>query len=102
MKRSWLCLLCVCTSTASLFAQAQSSSGDLRGTIVDPGGAAIAQAKVTASDQERGTSRATVTDNAGEYRIPLLPAGTYQLRIEAVGFNTKVMEGVVIRVGDTV
>ena len=102
MKRPWLCLLCVCAFTASLFAQAQSSSGDLRGAVVDPGGAAIGQAKITASDPERGTSRSTITDSSGEYRIPLLPAGTYQVRIEAVGFNTRVMEGVVIRVGDTV
>ncbi len=102
MRQLRLLLLWIGVAAAPLFAQAQASSGDLRGTVTDPGGAAISQAKVRASDPAHGVQRSTTTDAAGEYRIPLLPPGTYQVRVEAAGFTSKVLDGVVIRVGDTV
>ncbi len=89
-------------SCVLLFGQAQSTSGDLKGNVVDPSGAAIAQAKLTILNAERGITRTTATDTAGEFNLPLLTPGIYKLRVEAPGFTTKVLDGLQVRVGDTV
>jgi hypothetical protein len=86
----------------SLFGQAQVSSGDITGSVLDPTGAVLANAKITASDPERGTTRTTTSDNRGEYRIPLLPPGSYRVRAEAPGFAVTNIDGVEVRVGDVV
>lgn len=85
-----------------MYGQAQVSSGDLKGTVLDPAGGAIVKVSVTASDPEKGITRMAITDEEGQYRIPLLPPGTYNVRLEAAGFATKVLQGVEVRVGDTV
>src|SRR5215469_12644375 len=84
-----------------LFAQAQVSSGDLTGTIMDPKGAAIPSARIIASASERGVTRTAESDSTGQYRIALLPPGSYRVRVEAQGFRTRVLEGVAVQVGET-
>ncbi len=84
------------------FGQAQTSSGDLSGTVTDASGARIARAAVTATNPDVGFSRSTQTDEDGNYRLPLLPPAVYRLRVEAPGFATAVVERVPVRVGDTV
>ncbi len=81
---------------------AQVSSGELRGTVADPNGGAILNAKVTATSPDRGITRSTTSRGDGEYRIPLLPPGTYNVRVEAQGFTTQVMQDVPVQVGETV
>jgi hypothetical protein len=82
--------------------QAQSNSGDIRVSVVDQTGAALARASVTASDTERGISRSAHAGPNGDALLSLLPPGRYRLRVEAEGFTTKLLEGVEVRVGDTV
>jgi hypothetical protein len=84
------------------FGQAQISSGDLTGVVTDPAGARIANAKITAFDSARGISRTVVSDSSGDYHVAALRPGTYRVRAESPGFATKVIEGVEIRIGDTV
>ncbi len=86
--------------SASLFGQAQSSAGDLRGRVIDASQASIARAKLTITDPERGLTRSTESDLRGEFALPLLPPGIYRLRVEAQGFATKTYEALEIRVGD--
>ncbi|MGC9158134.1 MAG: carboxypeptidase regulatory-like domain-containing protein [Terracidiphilus sp.] len=63
-------------------------SGDIAGTVLDPSGAAIPGAKVTAtSNATRATSSATTT-GTGAYRFALLPPGTYTVSASAPGFRT--------------
>ncbi|MBI3280747.1 MAG: carboxypeptidase regulatory-like domain-containing protein, partial [Acidobacteria bacterium] len=84
------------------FGQSQISSGDITGTVTDPSGSAVAKAKITASESDRGITRSAQTNAAGEFRIPLVPPGLYRVRIEAPGFAAKLIDGVEVRVGDTV
>lgn len=90
------------STSAVLFAQAQSASGDVKGTISDPTGASIAKAKVTITNADRGITRATTADDHGDYSLPLLPPGSYRLRVESPGFSTVVLDDVAVRVGDIV
>jgi hypothetical protein len=84
------------------FAQAQSSSADLKGTVLDPAGSTIAKAKLTITNVDRGIARTTGSGESGEFSLPLLPPGVYRLRVEAQGFTPKLIEGIELRVGDTV
>jgi hypothetical protein len=90
------------TAALSCFGQAQVSSGDITGIVTDPSGGAIAGARITATEGGRGLTRTTQSNQAGEYRLSLLTPGQYRVRVEAPGFALKNIEGVEVRVGDTV
>jgi outer membrane receptor protein involved in Fe transport len=61
-------------------------TGELRGTVVDPSGAAISSAKVSLTSVETGQVREQTTNTQGEFAFNLLPVGTYEVRAEASGF----------------
>jgi iron complex outermembrane recepter protein len=71
------------SSLAPVAAIAQSAG--IRGSILDPSGAAIAGAHISLSG--RGTGPATASDAAGNYQFSSLMPGTYTLTIDAPGFG---------------
>jgi hypothetical protein len=80
---------------AALFATvsplwSQQVAATITGTVTDPSGAPVAGASVTATNQDRGTKWSTETDSSGLYYLPAVPVGTYDLRIEAKGFQATV------------
>ena len=62
--------------------------GSIVGRVIDPSGAAVANAKVTAIQASTGFSRTAVTDSEGLYVLPSLPPSIYNLTVEATGFST--------------
>jgi Carboxypeptidase regulatory-like domain len=78
-------LLSICGGNATL---AQEVTAAITGTVTDPSGAAVAGATVTAKSVERGIPYTAVTNDAGVYRVPLLPPGDYDMRVEKTGFHT--------------
>lgn len=66
---------------------AQSFTGSIRGSVTDPTKAAIAGAKVTVIDADRGVEYPTVADSLGRYSFTTLPAARYNLIVEAAGFR---------------
>src|SRR5581483_10677383 len=80
----------VCLSVTPLAAQEVSAS--ITGRVTDPSGSAIVGAKVNAKDLDRGTQWPTTTNDEGIYAFPRIPAGSYELRVEAQGFKTFVQE----------
>ena len=78
---------------------AQETTGRMVGTITDASGAVVPNAKITATNDSTGFSRDTITGPQGDYRLGLLPPGTYTTRIEAKGFSTVQQKGVVIEIG---
>ena len=89
-------------AAALAWPQAQSTSGDVKGNVLDETGGAISKAKLTITDPDRGISRSADTNSNGEFNLPLVPPGRYKLKAEAPGFTTKMLEGVEVRVGDVV
>ena len=88
--------------TAGLsFAQGVGSSGDLTGTVTDPTGAQVPNAKVTASDAAKGVQRSVETDEHGLYRLTGLPPSSYKVTVEHSGFQTQVASTVALTVGQT-
>src|SRR5215472_2510728 len=100
--RVLVCLM-VCTLLASgvAFAQGVGASGDITGTVVDPSGAVLPNATVTATDAERGIKRTSNSDNNGHYEIPGLLPAVYNVSVEHARFQTSIQKGVVINVGQT-
>lgn len=82
-----------------LWAQAAASSADLTGTVLDSSKAVIPGATVTATNTATQLTRSALCNQSGEYRISLLPPGTYDVKAEANGFSTGVRKGVVLTVG---
>jgi outer membrane receptor protein involved in Fe transport len=81
--------------------QAQNiSTAQLSGTVHDQSGAVIPNATVTVSDASRGFSRSTTSDGQGNYKLLLLPPGTYTITASYTGFNTFVDKNVVLNIGD--
>src|SRR5215470_9870123 len=67
--------------------QAQTFRGTILGTVSDTSGAIIPEAAVTAKNVTTGLERSTKTDSSGNYSIPELPIGTYEVRVEMRGFQ---------------
>ena len=62
------------------------ATGDLHVTVRDPKGGVVTNAAVTARDESKGLERATSENTDGQYRILLLPPGTYTVTVTAPGF----------------
>ncbi len=73
----------------------------MTGTITDPAGAVVPAAKVSAKNTETGTVAATLTTETGNYTLPSLAIGTYELSVEAPGFNKSTQSGLRIQVAQT-
>ena len=56
----------------------QGAAALVTGTVQDETGAVLPGATVTATNQESGVQRVTVTDEFGRYRLPALMPGTYR------------------------
>jgi hypothetical protein len=80
---------------------AQQITGSIRGTVIDPSGAMVQAAAVTARQTETGLTRAAVTDRQGEYVLVELPIGHYQLEIRAKGFQKYLQQGISLEVNET-
>ena len=78
---------------------AQATTGNLTGTVTDPGGAAIVGARVVATNQETQTQYEFTTTGEGNFRIPNLPPGRYNVTVEAAGFKRAQITDVEVRLG---
>jgi outer membrane receptor protein involved in Fe transport len=68
------------------------------GTVTDQSGAVVSQAAVTAKNLATGASHETSTNNVGQYTIPNLKVGAYQVMIDKAGFRRGVVERVRLEV----
>jgi hypothetical protein len=93
-----LTLTLVFSTSSSVLAQLGTSS--IAGTVLDPRGAAIAQARVTVKNKATGQTREARTGDDGSYTIQNLSPATYEVRVEAQGFASTVVENVEVRVGE--
>ena len=82
-------------------AKAQSTA-TLQGTVTDPSGAAVANAKVVVTNEATGVQSETVSDSAGAFLFPSLSIGDYKLEITASGFQKIVLTGLKLEVATAV
>ena len=91
---------CLFVSAAALFAQ--SDRGTITGTISDATGAVVASAPVQARNTETGALYPVAASGTGNYTIPQLPSGTYELNVNVPGFKKFVRTGLIIQAAQTI
>src|SRR6185295_5227870 len=98
MKRSMLASLAGIVFLCGAVAYAQTSAGSLGGTITDPNGASIPDAKVTATNVATGAKQEVVSTAAGLYLFSALPVSQYSVTVEKPGFKKLNRPNIEIRV----
>lgn len=73
-------------------------SGEISGIVTDPSGSAIVGASVSVSDTATGATRNELSNSSGLYSFPALSPGTYNLAVDARGFQKQVRSNVTIQV----
>jgi hypothetical protein len=99
MTKLRFCLVSLVVLLFALAAMAQIQFGQFAGTVTDPTGAAVPNAKITISNQATGLSVTATTGASGSYQASELPPGTYKISIEAAGFKTWNDVGVTLNAG---
>ena len=78
--------VCFCGSNGHCGLRRQTAR--IVGTISDASGARVPEAIVTAAEVNTGNTRTAVSNANGFYTIPLLPPGTYNVKVSKDGFRT--------------
>ncbi len=94
VSRWIVCLMITCVYLAG---QATNVS-QIRGTVLDSTGSAMPGAEVKASQTDTGATRSAITDAQGNYVLPDLTIGPYQLEVTKMGFSRYVQTGIVLQV----
>jgi hypothetical protein len=87
---------------APAFAQAQLGTGAMSGVVLDSSGGTVAGARVTATNTGTALARTVETSKAGQFNIPVLPPGEYQVAVESPGFSVLKQKDLLVTVGATV
>jgi len=92
-------LAVLCLAGARAIAQ---EMGGVVGTVSDQKGAVMSGAKITVTNAFTGQSRIVMSSASGDYSVPDLPVGVYQVTAEQTGFKRAMAQGVKVDVQRTV
>jgi hypothetical protein len=90
----------ILVSALPLVAQ-NANTGAVAGTVTDPSGAVVPNAKVTVTNQETQKTITVTSQNSGGYLVPYLQPGVYRIEVLSKGFRALVLDNVVVHVTDT-
>ena len=104
VRRMRICVIALAVLlTAALPVSAQLTTGSVGGTIKDPQGAVVPGATVTLVSETRGTkSVPVITNAAGDFVFPNIPADTYTIEVEMPSFKTLRQSGISVNPGPQV
>src|SRR6185295_18472077 len=93
LKRGcWIALFCTVLCSSYLYGQV--ITGTVLGVVSDASGGVVARARITVHNTGTNIDTKAKTNSSGEYVVPLLPTGTYDVLIEADGFKSYRQVGV--------
>jgi hypothetical protein len=95
-------LRAVCISLLAFTALAQSERGTITGVVHDSSGAIVPGASVAIVNRSTNVSLTATTNEAGEYTMPSLPPGTYNVKVVKQGFRTSETSGLTLDAAQTV
>ena len=81
-----------------IFAIAQEAT--IVGTVTDPSGSVVPNAAITITNTDTNEVRTSATNDTGQYVVPGLPVGHYNLSAKATGFGAEAKAGIVLNVND--
>jgi hypothetical protein len=101
MKRHGIVLLALAVvALMPLLVWGQAGYGSIGGSVQDPSGAVVPNAKVTITNLATGVATHATSTGDGRYMAVQLPPGNYQIGVEADGFKKYVASGIVVQVDD--
>src|SRR6185437_14913403 len=93
-----LALVCLSFLICASRADGQQVFGRIFGTITDATGGAVQNAKITITDQSKGTQFEATTNESGNYEKNHLIPGTYSVVVEAPGFAKQQFKDIAVQV----
>ena len=90
-----------CLLLAVSAAVAQTDRGVITGTVSDPAGAVVANAPIQARNSGTGVAYKGATSSTGNYTLPQLPPGSYELEVTIPGFKKYDRSGITVQVAQT-
>src|SRR5438874_7847453 len=75
-----------------------STTATITGTVTDPSAAVLPGVEIVVTNEGTGLVRNTVTNESGNYTVPLLPVGTYRVEANLPGFRKEVVRGITVQV----
>jgi len=75
-----------------------ANTGAVAGTVIDPSGALVARAAVVVNSQATGEERDVTTDADGNFSVPFLTPGDYELTVRVSGFEPLILKGVHVQI----
>jgi hypothetical protein len=81
---------------------AQTSSGRIVGTVLDPSGASVKGAIVSILNERTNRERSTTTNDAGSYAFTSLDPSDYTLTASQPGFAKAEVKGLPLQVGQEI
>jgi hypothetical protein len=95
--KAFVCAFAMC-ATAGLWAQ--EFRGTFSGVVTDAQGSAVPKVKITATETQTGNKSETFSSTTGEYTLPFLSPGEYQILAEVAGFKTYTRKGLTLSLGE--
>src|SRR5450755_1676832 len=92
--------ICLLLSSVVLFGQ--SDRGTITGTVADPAGAVVPSAPIEAKNTETGAVFQAASSDTGNFTLPQLPAGVYEISVAVTGFKKYVRQNLTVGVAQTV
>src|ERR1700745_794507 len=75
-----------------------ANTGAIAGSVRDPSGALVASAALVVKSQATQEERDLTTDAEGNFSVPLLTPGNYDLTVRALGFEPLVLKSVPVQI----
>jgi hypothetical protein len=101
ISRKRLCQFALALALATL-ALAQNDRGILAGSVQDPSGSMLPNISVVATHVSTSATYSTLTTSAGDFTLPALPPGIYDVTAMAPGFAKYIEHGTEVHVGQIV
>jgi len=97
-----LCVMTVClfAGVSTVVGQGTASAA-VAGVVRDKTEAVMPNASVTITNRATGLSRTATTNESGEFKFDLLPAGSYDVKVSATGFGDRTVENLEVLLGKT-
>jgi hypothetical protein len=77
-----------------------AQEGSITGAVHDATGAVVPNVTVNVTNVEQGWVRTATTNSSGEYLVPGLPAGSYNIQAKAAGFQSYEVKALILRVAE--
>ena len=98
MRRQRLASLVLYIFSSGLPVLRAQATGTIDGTVFDKSHAIVPAARITITNVNTNLVRSVLSDGAGQYTVPFLPVGVYNVRVEKEGFAQSLQQGIELQV----